>query len=253
MNLREIVVPLLWIGLGAFGAGLLAMLKGVPKKWVDTWIEDRFKSKQDELNRTHQEKLGELNHEYQTKLEGVRSEIQTTFSRVAKVHEKEFEVLPKAWLYLHEAWSSALDMPVNVITGNLSAVDKMTPEEFKEFLEKTDLTTDQKIELASVGPDDRFRHYITIRETTNAREAEKKRITFQNYLVENRIFISMETCIVFTWFLNALIDGTHEFRIGTQLADQKLRSNGEATIRKLEARFPELEQLIQKRLHQDKA
>src|SRR5271155_5106704 len=107
MNAHDILVPLLWVSVGLVIAGIGAMLKGLPKKWVDSWIDNRFKLKQDELN-----------HEFQTKLEGVRSEIQRTFSRVSKVHEQEYKVLPQAWFYLQAAYGTSF----RTVNGIMSRV-----------------------------------------------------------------------------------------------------------------------------------
>jgi hypothetical protein len=37
----------------------------------------------------------------------MRRQVQWEFSRISKIHEKEFEVLPNAWLMLHEAYGYA--------------------------------------------------------------------------------------------------------------------------------------------------
>jgi hypothetical protein len=62
MNGHDILVSLFSSLVGIVIAGVVAALTGLPKKWVDSVIDNRFKLKQDELNRAHQAKLSQLNH-----------------------------------------------------------------------------------------------------------------------------------------------------------------------------------------------
>src|SRR4051812_7085644 len=64
--------------------------------FVDKWMDKHFASE-----------LEKLKYEHQKALENVKHTIQSTFSRIVKVHEKEYEVLPKAWFLLHVAIGSA--------------------------------------------------------------------------------------------------------------------------------------------------
>jgi len=49
-------------------------------------------------------RLEKFKSEQQRELERLRHRLS---SRISRIHEKEFEVLPKAWLMLHEAHGSA--------------------------------------------------------------------------------------------------------------------------------------------------
>ena len=44
-----------------------------------------------------------IEHKLNKELEQVRYRINTLFSRVTKIHEKEFEVLPEAWYKMQDA------------------------------------------------------------------------------------------------------------------------------------------------------
>ena len=67
------------------------------KWWGAKWIENRF-SKNLEAFKGEQQKLLEVyKAEQQRELEHLRHRLS---SRISKIHEKEFEVLPKAWLML---------------------------------------------------------------------------------------------------------------------------------------------------------
>ena len=52
--------------------------------------------------------LEQFKADQQKELERVRHEINALFSRISKIHEKEFEVLPKAWQLLHKANGAVL-------------------------------------------------------------------------------------------------------------------------------------------------
>jgi hypothetical protein len=66
------------------------------QKFGEKWLDARFA-----------ERLEKLKHEQTKEIEGTRRKVPWEFSRISKIHEKEFEVLPKAWLMLQEArgWS----------------------------------------------------------------------------------------------------------------------------------------------------
>jgi hypothetical protein len=63
------------------------------------WLDARFS-----------ERLEKLKHEQQKEIESIRQRVQWHFSRVSKIHEKEFEILPRAWFLLHEAHGLAGDL-----------------------------------------------------------------------------------------------------------------------------------------------
>src|SRR5260370_41609174 len=72
-----------------------AILYGLVKVYGEKWLDKHFASQ-----------LEQLKHEHQQELENVKHTIQSTFSRILKVHERENEVLPKAWVMLHVAYGS---------------------------------------------------------------------------------------------------------------------------------------------------
>src|SRR5207253_1510705 len=51
--------------------------------------------------------LERFRHEQAKEIEHLRHEINSLFSRVSKIHEREFEVLPAAWQKLHESYGRA--------------------------------------------------------------------------------------------------------------------------------------------------
>ncbi|MFL6465637.1 MAG: hypothetical protein ACJ73N_14665, partial [Bryobacteraceae bacterium] len=80
-------------------------------KWAgNTWIGRFLNRNLEQFKREKQEKLEAVKAKQQKELERLRHLLS---SRISKIHEKEFEVLPKAWLMLNAlrgAISHALDL-----------------------------------------------------------------------------------------------------------------------------------------------
>jgi hypothetical protein len=74
------------------GATAASVSFALAKKYGEKWLDARFSAR-----------LELLKHEQTKEIESMRQRVQWEFSRISKIHEKEFEVLPAAWLMLHEA------------------------------------------------------------------------------------------------------------------------------------------------------
>src|SRR2546428_1300707 len=105
----------------AVGGGAAALAYGLFVWLGKHWLEQEFAK---DLERFRHEQAKEIEH--------VRHEINSLFSRVSKIHDREFEVLPAAWKKLHEsngrvfqACSALKQYP------DLSA---MSEDQLKEFL-----------------------------------------------------------------------------------------------------------------------
>jgi hypothetical protein len=248
MSSHDIVVPVLWVLLGVVLAGLLAMLRGLPKKWVDTWIEDRFKSKQDELNRTHQERLSQLNHEYQTKLEAVRSEIQRTFNRVSKVHEKEYEVLPEAWFLLQTAFGTSSNLMNRFMHYIRFAT--MSDAELDEFLATQPFSDTQKQQIRDApSPDAKQAMYFKAAEATGHDQMMETQRVLRNYVIAKSVFMSKKVFEGFDAVSLKLI------QVNTRFAskDEALKGEGYQLLAELQKDIEALLSTIQSRLYVDGA
>lgn len=83
-------------GIVTVGGGAAAIAYAVFRFLAKRWLDQKF-----------EEQLENLKQEQRKELEHVRHQIQSTFSRISKIHEKEFEVLPEAWRRLHDAYGKA--------------------------------------------------------------------------------------------------------------------------------------------------
>ena len=136
MILDEVVRPV-FTALGALvaaGGGGALIAWGIFRQLGGGWLDQRFKKQ-----------LETLKHEQQRELEHLRHAINSEFSRISKVHQKEFEVLPEAWRLLHVAHGRAPDL-----VGRLKfypLIEDMSEPQFDEFLETCSLSPVQKNEL----------------------------------------------------------------------------------------------------------
>ena len=75
-----------------YGGGAVGLAYAIFVFLGKNWIENRFAARLQEYKSTQDKEL-----------EDVKYRINTLFSRVTKIHEKEYEVLPTAWTKLHDA------------------------------------------------------------------------------------------------------------------------------------------------------
>ena len=210
-------------------------------RWLgEKWIEQKFKAQ-----------LEELKHEHQKELEAVRHEIQKTFSRVSKIHEREFEILPKAWFMLHEAIGMAATA-VGLIMKYYPEFEKMSDDLFVEFLANDKRMSDyQKGQLRAAQ--DRSEYYQKLTMMLDMDDAKVKNRLLNNYLIEHRIFMNAELQERFSTIVTDLQQGVSEFSMGKQVHDPQLEHDGMKRISSLQAKMPDLEKAVQQRLHYGEA
>jgi hypothetical protein len=121
-----------------------------------------------------------MKHEHLKELEELRTKSQSVFSRISKVHEKEFEILPTAWFKLHEANGSAF----NVVGGRLrysANVGAMSDILLEEFLDSTQFSDFQKKQIRDAS--NRQQCYTEIKNGLELDEAQEQARHFSNYVV----------------------------------------------------------------------
>jgi len=119
------LVNLLMVGGPAVAAGFVLFKWFAPK-----YIEHRLNIGLEGIKAEHQKELEALKSEQQKELERLRHRLS---SRISKIHEKEFDVLPKAWLMLNDLHGSvalALDLTFKKYPNFLTLAE----DQFEEFL-----------------------------------------------------------------------------------------------------------------------
>jgi len=120
------------------------------------------------------------------KLKKFEYDLNSLFNRVTKIHEKEFEVLPEAWLKMQDA--------LGRISGFVSIIkscpdlDRMNNIALGEFLAQSKLHEYEKEELRNSPKKlDYYQKAIFWHDSHETKQAFQD---FHNYIIRNRIFLS---------------------------------------------------------------
>jgi hypothetical protein len=143
----------------AAGGGLSFIVYQIFKKLAEGWLDDKFKSR-----------LQDLAHVHNKEIERLRSELTKSFDRATKLHQREFEVLPMVWDEVHEAfWTAASFVSPLQLHPDLN---RMQHEQLLAFLEKCELEEWQK-DVIRQTPDKtkKFRNYAFWHQLHHAQRA----------------------------------------------------------------------------------
>lgn len=139
------------------------------------WIENKF-----------QKSLQDHKHKHDEEIQRLKCEIDLQLSRVTKIHEKEFEVLPQAWVKLH----TFLDLVCQFIreTHIIPELNEMSGPQLEDFLSKSDLENPAKQNIRSNGKKNRKSWYFDAK----SKKAGDACLDFQDYITKNGIFLSSD-------------------------------------------------------------
>src|SRR5579863_4255167 len=178
---------LLWfalVNLSVAAGGAFALFKWLGQRW----LENRFAKDLEEFKSQKTQAVEEIKHERTKEIEAIRRSVQWEFSRISKIHEEEFEVLPQAWFLLHEAHGRAGHLMVSI--RSVPDFQRFTTLEFEAFLKDSKLSDVQKDELRDAP--DRFKYYSEALFWIDLNEAHSAQIKLNNYLIQHRIFMTPE-------------------------------------------------------------
>lgn len=205
----------------AYGGGAVAIAYIVftflGKKTVEVWFDKRLKKFEYELN--------------------------SLFNRVTKIHEKEFEVLPQAWIKL----DSLLDLICQFLreTHYIPELNQKSPSDLEKFLSERNLAEDAKQRICSAV--DKKNQYFYER----SKKAADACLDFQDYISKNAIFLSSD---IKGKFKEAEIT----IRTAWAIRDTAKNSQGRQeditkacniVTKQIPPIMEEIEELVQKRLH----
>ena len=226
----ETIISIVFSAGAAYG-----IFKWLGKNWLDQYFKER---------------LEQLKHEKQKEIEHLRHEISTLYSRISKIHEKEFEILPQAWLFLQEAYGAAFDIVKSL--KQYPDLNRMSDVEFEDFLEKRCKLLDyQKVEIREAS--DRLKYYQEAFDLLQLHRAKKAQIDFSNFLIRNGIFLTDELKAQ----LKALNDSLNRIiiteEVWRQSPDPALRIGNVDALKDISPAFEEVGRSIQKRLRYTEA
>lgn len=234
VDVLHIVGQVVTYGGGTFAICYLA-LRTVGLKWLD----EKFNKRLVEFKRFQ-------NQEF----ENYRFEINRLFSRVTKIHEMEFDILPTAWQKLQMAQGGLSDMTSPF--QSYPDIDRMSKSELNEFLKRSELFDFQKDEL--LAEKNKLEYYREKTFRIKYAQVSNVIMEFHNYILLNKIFFQKDMFELFSEIDSRvyeahLLSESLQERTSLMVTFATLREINE-TIRPL---ITKLEELIQKRLHFDDA
>lgn len=219
------------------GGGASVIAYGSLRLFLRRWLDHRFDQSLEEFKR----KQSEL-------LEQTRYEINTRFDRITKIHEKEFEVLPKAWKMLQDAYGRLIRLASPL--QQWPELDRFSDNELEAFLENCELQDFQKEELRQA--DDKLAYYQEKAYWVRLNDAIRAFYEFRDYLRSNKIFLSRDLFDLFSQIEKALrqakIELEHPEEDEPWTGKTDIFTELESTMDKL---LEDLEISVQKRLHFD--
>jgi uncharacterized protein YajQ (UPF0234 family) len=229
-EIMDFILKILAYGGGGAGvAYLIFMFLG--KKW----IENKFS-----------ERLEAYKHAQNRELEKFKYEINRLFSRVTKIHEKEFEVLPQAWIKMQDALGQISQL--TSLYQEYPDLNRINKSELDDFLSNSELKDFEKQELKNST--DKTAYFQELSFWYKLREVEKFFFDFHNYIVRNRIFLDKSLQERFTKIDDIMWSTIVDRKVGHKAKDHKMWVEAHKKIRdEIDPIKNEVEDLVQKRLH----
>ncbi len=191
------------------------------------------------------------------KLKKLDYDLNSLFSRVTKIHEKEFEVLPEAWSKMLDALGRVSSL---VSMGKiLPDLDRINKAELEEFIGRSRLHEHQKEELRNAPK--KLEYYTKTIFWHDFQETNKAFGDFHNYIARNLVFLSSDLHDKFLELDNIMWSAIVERQVGQDDVDdydyydngkvyRDMRINAYKKIRDdVNPVKDEIAVLIQKRLH----
>jgi len=135
-------------------------------------------------------KFGEnwISHQFAKDLEAAKAEISLLVARRMRLHDKEYEVFPEIWSRLVNA-SNRLSASI-ISLKEMPDFSKMSDEDIGEWVERSDLTGEEKSFF--LGEGDKIKALDRIIDIRGIRDAGLSYYEFREYLQNNRIFLHPE-------------------------------------------------------------
>lgn len=218
-----------------YGGSLIAINLGLLKWFGQKWFENQFSQKLEKYKRKQTEVL-----------EQFRYQINIQLSRITKIHEKEFEVLPNIWYKLQDTYDGFLSLSAPI--KQLPDLNNYNEQQLENFIRNCELLDYQKEELKDVN--DKLKYYEDKVYWIRLFEAKKNLNDLRKYLRYNKIFLSKDLYKLFSDVEFTLIEAETELEQINQNFQIKQKYE---IFKKLkintEKYFLKIENSVQKRLH----
>lgn len=230
------------------GGGAALIAYKVFRQFGTKWLDQHFNKRLDELKHEQQKNLEELKHEKQQQIELLKHEISSLFSRISKVHEKEFAILPEAWRLLQQAHGAVFKAASAL--KQYPDFSKMTEPQFEDFVASCPLADYEKKELRDAT--DRLEYYRKQITWVDIRKAAQARTDFNNFLAVNSIFLGEGLRGPFQKINGSLGRLIISQEIGNQGFPEMFKENAKE-LDEISGTFDQIEKAVQKRLRFEEA
>lgn len=167
-----------YIGAVVIGGGALVTVVWQAFKHLSVkWLDARF-----------DERLQKLRHDHNQEIEHLRFRISALLDRATKLHEREFEVLPKAWAKLNEAY-----WYVSAFVSSMQSypdLDRMSEAQLNEFIDSCPLHGWQRAEV--IRAEEKTKLYQRHIFWHKLGEAQSKARDSHVYTAKNGIFVKQD-------------------------------------------------------------
>lgn len=223
----------------AYGGGAAVIAYGIFRFLGEKWLENKFA-----------QQLENLRHEKAKELEDIRYRINAQFSRVTKIHEKEFEVLPQAWSKLIEALAH-----VSVAVSPMQSypdLDAMSAPAMDSFLSKCELEDHEKAELKASH--DKLKYYSDKMFWYRLRDVKNRCRDFHTFIQKNSIFLSEDLRENFRKIDDLMWECIVDREVGHEAKDHKMWMAANKRVKEeAEPLRKNIESLVQERLKYERA
>ena len=222
-----------------YGGGCVAIAYAAFTIFMKKWIENLFRKR-----------LEAYKHDHNKEIENLKYQINSLLSRVTKIHEKEFEVLPEAWNKLHDAheiisWFTS-------VFQQYPDLNKFSLVALENFVRDCKLEDFQKKEL--LGIDNKTEYYKDQIFWHNLAKAKNIYSEFHKYITRNRIFLSPDLKDNFLKVDGILWGSLIKKEIGEEAKDYDMIVQAHRDIRdQVNTIVESIESLVQDRLRYKEA
>ena len=188
----------------AYGGGSAAVAYLLFQWLGKTWIENKFA-----------QRLDQLRHQQSLELQRLRVEIDAMLSGALKLQEREFSVLPEAWIKLDEAHGlvSWLVSPAQ----QYADVNGMNSAQLEEFFVGANFTESQKQEVRNAQ--DKGRAYQDIAFLHRLHRVKTAFSDLQTYVARNGIFLPTDLEAKFSKIAELLWSAVVSKEVGHEAKD----------------------------------
>ncbi|MBY0502994.1 MAG: hypothetical protein K2X03_03725 [Bryobacteraceae bacterium] len=224
------------IGAPTLAAGVVIVVALI-QKYGEGWLSKRFDAE-----------LAKLKHQQQQELDRNRDEVQRMFDRIVKIHDKEFEVYPQAWLMLQTLCGTTFQAMNSGVNGSPDFEKIKEGDGLEDFLLQITFTEHQKKLLRNATSEARGKLYAELDRGNKLDAASESARLLKNYLLLNEVFMTPEIADLFDKAHKQIQEAIVGYNIGRQ-HDRKMYSEAlRVILEESPSRLPPLKEAIQMRL-----